>query len=400
LNDAITNEGGIFHVSTLLHYLVLLPALGPLVYYFLAIYSGWNYFRKRPERLSPPKSNQIPAVSILKPVRGVDHEAYENFASMCQLDYPEYEIVFGVSDADDPVIPLLQKLQAEFPETSIRVIVGIKQLGSSHKTNTLCRIALEAKHSLLVINDSDVRVEKDYLKQILASFSDPKVGLVTALFRGKAGDGFAERLDAIGVPTDSAASMLLQRRFSEIDFAYGWTMAVAKERLAEIGGFEAMVNFHSDDFVLGHEIAKRGYRIELMRTPVCMVFPKETLRQFLMHELRWNVQSRNSRPMGYLAMFMTFGFAWLLLVGLLGPSWKAASAYLVAYLTLRCALAWVVGVWGLRDSVVKHNLWLVPVRDAVNLCVYVASFFCNVTQWRGQRYRVSGPSMVPLPDAR
>src|SRR4029077_5702948 len=139
------------------------------------------------------------------------------------------EIIFGVGEAGDPVIPLLQKLQAEFPETLIRVIVGIKQLGSCHKTNTLCRLALEAKHSLLVINDSDVRVEKDYLRQILASFSDPKVGLVTALFRSKAGDGFAERLDAIGVPTDSAASMLLQRRFSQIDFAYGWTMALTKE---------------------------------------------------------------------------------------------------------------------------------------------------------------------------
>lgn len=385
-------------MSTYLH-LVLLPALGPLVYYCLAIYSGWIYFR-RIERFSLPKPNKIAAVSILKPVRGVDHEAYENFASMCQLDYPEYEVIFGVGEADDPVIPLLQKLQAEFPETRIRVIVGIKQLGSCHKTNTLCRLALEAKHSLLVINDSDVRVEKDYLRQILASFSDPKVGLVTALFRSRAGNGFAERLDAIGVPTDSAASMLLQRRFSQIDFAYGWTMAVTKERLAEIGGFEAMVNFHSDDFVLGHEIAKRGYRIELMRTPVCMVFPRETLRQFFLHELRWNVQSRNLRPMGYLAMFMTFGFAWLLLVAFLGPSWKAAGAYFVTYLTLRCMLAWVVGVWGLRDSVVKRNLWLVPVRDAANLCVYVASFFCNVTQWRGRRYRVSGPSMVLLPDAR
>jgi cellulose synthase/poly-beta-1,6-N-acetylglucosamine synthase-like glycosyltransferase len=144
------------------------------------------------ERFSPPKSSKIAAVSILKPVRGVDHEAYENFASMCQLDYPEYEIIFGVGEADDPVIPLLQKLQAEFPETLIRVIVGIIQLGSCHKTNTLCRLALEAKHSLLVINDSDVRVEKDYLRQILASFSDPKVGLVTALFRSRAGDGFAE----------------------------------------------------------------------------------------------------------------------------------------------------------------------------------------------------------------
>jgi ceramide glucosyltransferase len=319
---------------------------------------------------------------------------------MCRLDYPEYEIVFGVGEADDPVIPLVERLQREFPETSIRLITSIVQLGASRKTNSLCRLVKEAKYDLLVINDSDVRVEKDYLRDVVLGFSDPKVAVVTALFRSKIGGGFAEKLDAIGLPTESAASMLLERKFSEIDFAYGWTMAITKERLAEIGGFEVMVNLHSDDFTVGNELAKRGYRVELMRKPVWMVFPRETLSEFLKHELRWYVQLKNLRPAGYLGMFMTFGIAWSLLVALLVPAWKVAGAYFLAYLALRFTMAWVVGVWGLHDPVVRRNLWLVPLRDAANLCLYAASFFSNITEWRGSRYRVSGPTMIPLSDPR
>jgi hypothetical protein len=137
---------------------------------------------------------------------------------------------------------------------------------------------------------------------------------VAGEFRSESGGGFAGNVDAIGVPTDSSASMLWERKFAKIDFAYGWTMAIAKERLAEIGGFETMVNLHSDDFTLGNEVAKRGYRVELMRNPVWMVFPEETLKDFLKHELRWCIQLRNLRPVGYLSMFLTFGLAWSLLV--------------------------------------------------------------------------------------
>ena len=382
-----------------LRYLVLLPALGPLVYYCLAIYSGWDYF-KRSKKPNPTEPNVTPPVSILKPARGVDREIYENFASMCRLDYPEYEIVFGIGEADDPVVPLVERLQREFPERSIRLITSIEQLGASRKTNSLCRLVKEAKYDLLVINDSDVRVERDYLRDILAGFSDPRVGVVTALFRSKTGGGFAEKLDAIGVPTESAANMLLERKFSGIDFAYGWTIAIAKERLAEIGGFEAMVNLHSDDFTVGNEVAKRGYRVELIREPVWMVFPREMLSEFLKHELRWSVQLRNVRPLGYLGMFMTFGLAWSFLVALLVPSWDVVAVYFLAYLALRLMLAWVVGVWGLHDPVVRRNLWLVPVRDAANLCLYLASFFSNTTEWRGARYRVSGPTMIPLRDPK
>jgi ceramide glucosyltransferase len=376
-------------------YLVLLPALGPLVFYCLAIYAGLDYFR-RLRRLRPPDRGFAPAASILKPVRGVDREAYENYASFCGLDYPEYEILFAVADADDPVIPIIQKLQENHPQQAIRLIVGMEQLGITRKTNSLVRLAREAKYDLLVINDSDVRVEKDYLREVAAPFADPKVGVVTAFFRGLTPGGFFSELDAVGVPTDSAANTLVARMLGSIDFALGWTMATTKERLAEIGGFESLVNHHSDDFALGNEIFKRGYRIEMMRKPVWMVFQDESLGDFFKHELRWSILLKNLRPGGYAAMAMTFGLPWAALVALVVPSRTVAGGYFLAYLLLRLLVAWIVGVWGLGDPTVRRKMWLVPVRDAANFCVYVASFFSNTVRWRGIEYRVQGPSFVPV----
>jgi ceramide glucosyltransferase len=375
-------------------YLILLPAAGPLVYYCLALYSGWVYFRALRKKL-PLSTSFAPPVSILKPVRGVDRDAYENFVSFCRLDYPEYEVLFAVADAKDPVIPLFEKLRREFPQRAIRVIVGVEQLGISPKMNNLVRLVREARYDLLVVNDSDVRVEEDYLRDAVAPFADAKVGCVTAFFRSLTDGGFAADVDAVGVPTDSAASTLVARQLGGIDFALGWTMATTKQRLAEIGGFESMVNHHSDDFTLGNEIAKRGFRVELMRKPVWMVFPKEKLRDFLSHELRWSIMLRSIRPAGYLALAMTFGFPWAVLVALVVPSSAVAALYFLAYLVLRLAVAWTIGVWGLADPVVRKKLWLVPVRDALNFCVYVASFFSSTVHWRGSTYTVQGGSLVP-----
>ena len=385
-------------VLHLLQWAVLLAALSPFAYYALAAYCGWEYFRKL-RRLPSLDRSFTPPASILKPVRGLDREGYENFASFCRLDYPEYEVVFAVVEPDDPVIPIIQKLQREFPKCAIRLVAGIERAGTSPKMSNLCRLVKEAKYDLLVISDSDVRVEPDYLLDVAAPFADLKVGVVTAFFRGLTEGGFAADVDAVGVPTDASASTLVARKLGGIDFALGWTMATTKARLAEIGGFESMVDHHSDDFVLGNEIAKRGYRVELTRKPVWMVFPNEKLSHVFKHELRWSIMLRGIRPAGYLGMAMTFGLPWSLLAAAVAPSTTIAAGYLLAYLVLRLTVAWVIGAWGLGDPVVRKRIWLVPVRDALNFAVYVASYFSDTVRWRGLAYRVRGGSLVPLNEA-
>src|SRR5580704_13760489 len=318
-------------------------ALGPLVYYLLATYCAGDYFRNV-RKMPPPDPSFTPLVSILKPVRGIDREAYENFASFCRLDYPGYEILFAVSDRDDEVIPVIEKLQRTFPAREIRLLTGAAQVGANSKVNKLCQLAKEARHEILVISDSDARVEPDYLREMVAPLAKPDVGVVTSLFRGMTGGSFFSVIDALGVPAESAPGALVARKLEgNMKFAFGWSMATTKRHLAEIGGFEAIADHHSDDFELGNRIAAKGYRVELMRKWIWMVFPRETLRQFLQHELRWSIGLRNVRKVGYLGLALTFGLPWTVLAAWAATKWQVSAAYLAAYVVLRLAMAWTSG---------------------------------------------------------
>jgi ceramide glucosyltransferase len=382
---------------------VLLLAAGPLVYYLLALYCTLEYFRNL-RRLPPRNDSFAPPVSILKPVRGVDPGAYENFASYCRLDYPEYELVFAMADPHDPIIPVIEKLQRDFPGTAIRFVTDVPRVGENNKVNSLCRLVKEARYELLVMTDSDVRVESDYLREVVAPFADVSVGAVTSFYRCAGGGTLAADLDMLGMCMDSVPSALVARRLEgKVQFAFGWTMATTKERLAEIGGWEAMANHHSDDFELGNRIAGKGYRVELMRTPVSMFFPKEKFSEFLRHELRWSIGLRNVRPAGYAGMIFTHGLPWAVLAAIVGAGagWaKLAAFYLVAYLILRIGLAYSAGVWGLRDHKVVSKLWLAPMRDSVTAAVWFAGFFTNKILWRGLEYRVRNRLLEPLGAAR
>jgi ceramide glucosyltransferase len=381
-------------------WVICVGALGPLVYYLLAIYCTWDYFRG--VRKAPaPDGTFTPPVSILKPVRGVDREAYENFASFCRQDYPEYEIVFAVSDVDDEVIPLIEKLQEDFPTREIRLLVGAPRVGANSKVNKLCQLVSGARHEVLVISDSDARVESDYLREMVAPLAKKDVGIVTTLFRGMTGGSFFSVLDALTVPAESAPSALVARKLEgNMKFAFGWSMATTKHHLAEIGGFEAIADHHSDDFEVGNRMASKGYRVELMRKWVWMVFPRESWSQFLQHELRWSIGLRNVRKAGYLGLAMTFGLPWTVLAAWAAPTWEISLAYIGAYLTLRTAMAWFCGVWGLGDPVTRNNLWLIPVRDLVNFCIWLAGFFSNKIHWRGLVFRVKQGLLIPLPSVK
>ena len=381
-------------------WVICVGALGPLVYYLLAIYCTWDYFRKA-RRATPPAIRFTPPVSILKPVRGVDREAYENFASFCRLDYPEYEILFAVSDQDDLVIPVIERLQQEFPERPIRLLIGAPRVGANNKVNGLCQLASEARHEVLVISDSDARVEPDYLREMVAPLASSDVGIVTALFRGMAGGGLFSVLDALGVPAESAPSALVARKLEgNMKFAFGWSMATTKRHLNEIGGFEAIADHHSDDFELGNRIASKGYRVELMRKWVWMVFPRERWHEFLRHELRWSIGLRNVRKAGYLGLAFTFGLPWAILAAWAAPTRLLSLAYVFAYLVLRLAMAWTCGVWGMGDPVTRRNLWLVPLRDLANFGVWFAAFFSNTIHWRGLVFQVKEGLLIPLPQPR
>jgi ceramide glucosyltransferase len=227
-------------------------------------------------------------------------------------------------------------------------------------------------------------------------FRDPRVGGVTALYRGRDNLQFVAAMDCVGSSAAFCGAALVARELEGLNFMMGSTMATTKKHLAEIGGFEALVDLHSDDYELGHRIAARGHRIELLPEPVWMEFPSLTLVAYLRHELRWAIGIRNIRPGGHFGMLFTHGLPWAIAAACVAPSAPIAAVYLGAYFALRFAMAWVVGVWGLRDPVLRRRFWLLPVRDFFSFFVWLASFAMNRIEWRGNSFTLENGRMIPV----
>jgi ceramide glucosyltransferase len=376
----------------IIRWALLLLALAPCVYYLLASVAAVRFFR----RPAPAPANFTPPISILKPVRGLDRDAYENFASFARQDYPEFEILFNVTDDQDPAIPVIQKVIDEFPLIPIRLLIACEPLGTSQKMNKLVRLSETARNDLLVISDSDIRVDPDYLRAVSVPFQDPSVGLVTCLYRGLTPSSLATDLEAIGISSDFDAGVISAWQLGDIDFALGATMATTKARLTAIGGFRALANFFCDDYELGNRIAHSGYRVVLSPHPVSTVFPKQTLGESFRHQLRWNLTLRSSRPLGHFGLIATHGLPWAILAVLLAPSAAISVAYAAAYLLFRGLMAWTVGVWGVHDSLLRRRMWMLPLRDAFAFVVWLASFFHNRIEWRGSHYAIRNKQLVPL----
>lgn len=374
---------------------VYIIALVPFALYVFGAWAAWRFFGSQaPE--TAQRGGFTPPVSILKPVRGLDRGAYENFASFCRQEYPDFEILFAATDEDDPAVPVIRQLMRDFPERSIRLLLGVKRKGTNDKVAKLCRLANEARHSLLVITDSDVRVAPDYLRHVAARFADPQVGAVTALYRALEAPSFGASLDAVAASASFAPSALIARSLEGLKFAMGSTLATTRERLDEIGGFEALLDLHSDDYEFGKRIAQRGYRVELAPEPVDMQFPSETLGDYFRHELRWVIGIRHIRPGGHFGMLMTHGLFWAAIAALIAPTKVLALAWLCAYVAVRLASAWVVGVWGLGDPVLRRKLWLLPVHDFFAFSTWLASFAVNRIEWRGLVFTLDKGRMVPV----
>ena len=378
---------------------ILALATVPLIYYVAATLAAWRFFRSERRKTL---GDFTPAVSLLKPVRSVDFGSYENFASFCRLDYPEYEILFGVNDNADPAVPLIQRLIAEFPQRKIRLLIGSEELGANRKVNKLARLAREAQHDILALTDGDVRVGPRYLREVVAPFADDKVGAVTSFYRAIAERNLGAELEAVGAASDFFAGVLMANWMEGITFGLGASIVTTKHWLAQIGGFEAIADMHSDDYELGHRIAKAGGKVLLSRETVWTMYPAQTPRGFWQHQVRWARTVRLCRPLSYAGLIFTHGLPWALLAALLAPTQWIAAAYLLAYLGLRLVMAWTVGVWGVRDEVLRSKLWLVPFRDAIHFAVWLASLASNRIHWGGEEFIMRKGQLVPTgrPESR
>jgi len=373
---------------------VLLVAAAPLAYYVTAILAALRFFPRERARVLP---NYAPPVSLLKPVRGVDFGSFENFSSFCHQDYPDYEILFAVNEESDPAVPLIRRLEAAFPARRIRLLVGAEQVGANRKVNKLIRLMNEAQHPILVLTDGDVRVGPHYLREVVAPFADASVGAVTSFYRGIAEPSIGAEMEGVGASSDFFAGVLVAQWKEGMTFALGASIVTTKEWVEKIGGFVAIADQHSDDYELGHRIAKAGGEVLLSREAVWTMYPAEGLRGFWEHQLRWARTVRLCRPWSYMGLIFTHGLPWCLLAAFAATSagWmRVAVAYLAAYLVLRLAMAWMVGVWGVGDGLLRRRLWLVPVRDAIYFFVWLASFASKKITWGGEEYTMEKGQMV------
>ena len=366
--------------------LAVAGAISSIAYYALCLWSALRFLHGRQADKSV---RPTPAVSILKPLRGTDPEMYQSFRSHCLQDYPEYEIIFGVSDPNDPAIPLVEKLKTEFPQRAIRLMVCHENLGANTKVSNLAQMVREARHEFLIVNDSDIRVEPDYLSRVLAPLSDPKAGLVTCLYRGIANSSLGSRLESLGISTDFCAGVLVAQTVENgIRFGLGSTLAFRRRDLQAIGGFEAIADYLADDYQLGSRIAALGLKVRLSEEVVETFLPRYTLRGFVDHQLRWARTVRDSRFWGYLGLGLTFGLPWAALTLIFANAAGWAWWLLALTAAMRVAVAIVVGKFVLQDRQVMRSLIFIPVRDLVALVVWIISFAGHTVAWRGDRFRL------------
>ena len=337
----------------------------------------------------------VPPVSILKPLKGIDPEIYDSFCSHCVQDYAEYEIVFGVSDPDDPAVASVEQLQREFPDRQVRLVVCPKLLGANVKVSNLAQMLPLARHEHLVVNDSDIRVERDYLQRVVAPLSDAKVGMVTCLYRGVAASTFGSRLEALGISTDFFAGVLAARQLEGgIRFGLGSTLAFRRADLARAGGFESLLDYLADDYELGKRIADLGLDVVLSDAGVETHLPAYDLPGFILHQLRWARGVRDSRAGGYVGLLFTFGLFWSFLALVLsqGAAWVWALFGVTLFLRLAVALA--VGKAVLGDGELLKNLWMLPLRDFIAVGVWIASFAGHTVSWRGDQFTLKDGRLI------
>lgn len=368
----------------------------PFIYYLIALFSSWRYFGQREviadDAFTPP-------VSILKPIKGLDPDAYENLASFCRLDYPRYELLFCVDADDEDVLSVLARLKADFPQRQIRVLYGSGRVATNDKTAKLARLTEEAAYEHVIISDSDVRVRPDYARQVIAPLRDPKVGATTCLYVPAEVGNRTDRMQTIGMMSDFYAGVLVDWQLEGIKFALGPSIATTRTRLNAFGGYAELENRPADDLLVGRLIAEQGCEIALLRYAIETVCDYNSFGELLHKRLRWIVVMRHMRAWGHLGLVLTQGLPLALLAVAIHPTRLVAAAYLGTYFVLRCAMAWMIGIRGLEQKSLWKDMPLIPLWDAVAFALWLTSFTRNTIRWRGGDYYIRQGCLIPVASA-
>ena len=371
---------------TLAFWLFMAGVVGNIVYSCIALF-GILRFQKAPptgpEDFTPP-------VSILKPLYGSDRELEKSLESFFRQDYPHYEILFSLRDESDEALPVVLALQRRFPSIPSRLLTIGPPRYHNAKVHGLEEMMRAARHEILVISDSDVRVSPQYLRSVVQPLADPAVGLVTCPSRGVPGRSIWSVLEALGMNTQYIAGVFSAWFLLGMRFALGPTMVVRKPQIRELGGFQRLGDYLADDFVLGELIAKAGYRVVLSPYIPDHLVLDESMTDSLRHRLRWERSARYSRPAGYVGQVFTHSLPLALLAWAFAPTGNLYALCLIGICCgTRAILAWAAGWRLLRDPTLRRYWWVVPVQDLLSFAIWSWAFFGREIVWRGARFQIS-----------
>jgi ceramide glucosyltransferase len=354
--------------------------------------------------LHPPVADaNLPAVSMIKPVHGLEPQLRENIESFFRQDYPKFEILFGADTEEDAALEIVREVSARYPKVASRIIVHGVPPWPNPQTYSLHCLAKEAKYGVLVASDSDVEVAPNYLREVAAPLLKPDIAMTTCLYRGKNVGDFWSNQTAMLMSVEEPAGALVANLLEGMKFGLGPSIAVRKEALEKIGGYEKFYDYSANDFILGNLIHKAGYQVVLSSHVIDHIVNQSTFRKMLQNQLRWRVTERYCRPKGYLGMglifAMPFGILGFLGAGLLG-AWALGTALLAWAVVNRLVEAYAVGWVVLRDRPLLEKIWLYPTRDLLGFFVWCMSFRGSKIAWRSSRFELQGERMVLRKDAR
>src|SRR5258706_4902687 len=341
---------------------------------------------------SVPDDANLPPVSVLKPVHGLEARLKENIESFFQQDYPNYEILFAADEANDAALDVVQEVCARYPHIRSRVLVTGTPWPNPVVYSFHC-LAEAAAHDILVTTDSDVEVDRRYLREIVPHLLDAQVGMVTCVYRGKNVAGFFSGLTAIGMSVEMTAGVLVANLLEGMKFGLGPTTVVRKDSLASIGGYAALQDYMAYDFTIGNLISKAGYRVVLSGHIIDHVVNQKSFRHMWQNQLRWAQTTRYSRPKGHfgtgLIFSMPYGVLGFIACAGLGH-WGVGTILLSLAVLNRLIEAWLVGWMVVRDPQIRRAPWLYPLRDLLGFLVWFASYLNLRYVWRDSRFELKG----------
>jgi ceramide glucosyltransferase len=367
-------------VTAILPFILAALVAGSLIYCILILVGARNYLRVPPLR----RVNRQP-VSILKPLCGSDEGLEENLRSFFLQDYAHFEILMAVRRENDPEAMTARRVMREFPEVRARLLVTGDSPRPNGKVFSLQQMMLHAKHDILLMADSDIRVTPEMTRVIAAEMHDPAVALVTCPYRAVPGKTIWSRMEAVGMNTEFLGGVLVARLLDGMNFALGCTLAVRREALESIGGLEALQNYLAEDFMMGKLIADGVGRVILSSYIIQHCIGSQSFGVNFRHRLRWARSTRRSRPWGYVGQVFTNPLPLALVLLASEPGWWPLAAVTVAF---RVLVAWVVAGQVLEDPLTGRGWYLVAVQDIASFITWAWGFFGNTVEWRGRRHRV------------